>query len=72
MIRKRGMTGGGKGKEGIRKRVMIRRRGWKEGEGKERNEKVGYDKKESGRREEDKKRIRKRGMIRRRGRKEGR
>ncbi len=51
---------------------MIRRREQKEGEGKERNVKVGYDKKESGRREEDKKRIRERGMIRRRGRKEGR
>jgi hypothetical protein len=46
---------------------MIRRRGRKDGEGKERNEKVGYDKKEKA----EGGGIRKRGMIRGRGRTEG-
>jgi hypothetical protein len=36
----------GKGKEGIGTRGMIRRRGRKEGGGKGRNKKEGYDKKE--------------------------
>ncbi len=37
---------GGEVKKGIGKRVMIRKRGRKEGNGKGRNKKEGYDKKE--------------------------